>query len=211
VQTRLQETKAVWPGKKGLRGFNPQQGSRIKLYPTHLLSGAMSCGVCGNAIAQVSGKSSGYYGCLSATKGACSNRLLVKRTLAERVLVAGLRDRVLDTENVHYVLTRVEQEVARLYADAPETVRLKQAELQAEERKINNFVEFIGEGRGSRALAQALEAAEQSTNRLRAELDTLERARTSTFQIPPTAWVEERLATIQEVLERTTRSWGGSS
>jgi hypothetical protein len=32
----------------------------------------------------------------------------------------------------------------------------------------------------------------------------LERARNSAFQIPPTAWVEERLATVQEVLGRTT-------
>src|SRR5262245_61396466 len=85
VQKRLQEATGIWPGKKGLRGFSPQQRSRMKLYPTHLLSGSMSCGACGNAIAQVSGKSGGYYGCLSAAKGACSNRLLVKRTLAERV------------------------------------------------------------------------------------------------------------------------------
>ena len=39
--------------------------------------------------------------------------------------------------------------------DIPETIRIKESELQAEERRLANFVEFIGEGRGSKALAEA--------------------------------------------------------
>jgi hypothetical protein len=50
----------------------------------------------------------------------------------------------------------VEREVARLAADVPQSLQLKRAELAAEERKIGNFLEFIGEGRGSRTLAEAL-------------------------------------------------------
>jgi hypothetical protein len=45
----------------------------------------MICGACGGAIAKVSGKSGGYYGCLGATKSKCENRLLVRRALAERI------------------------------------------------------------------------------------------------------------------------------
>jgi len=45
---------------------------------TLLLSGTMTCGACGAAIAQVSGKSGGYYGCLGAAKGACENKMLVR-------------------------------------------------------------------------------------------------------------------------------------
>jgi len=174
VQSRLRDTRATWPGRKGVRGFNPQQSSRLKLYPTHLLSGAMTWGACGNAIAQVSGKSGGYYGCLSAAKSACQNKLLVRRTLTERVIVAAVRDRLLCVENISYVMERVAQEVGR------------------------------GEGRGSRALAQALEAAELNVERLRAELDALEHARRSVFQVPPLPWIEERVAMVQEVLERST-------
>lgn len=50
----------------------------------------MTCATCGAAIAQVSGKGGGYYGCLGATKKACGNRLLVRRKLAERVLLLAL-------------------------------------------------------------------------------------------------------------------------
>jgi len=50
----------------------------------------------------------------------------------------------------------VEEEVGKLYAHVPETLRLKETELHGEERRLANFVDFIGEGRGSRTLAQAL-------------------------------------------------------
>ena len=72
-----------------------------------------------------------------------------------------------------YVLKQVEREAARVYADVPETLRLKQVELTALDRKIANFVEFIGEGRGSQALASALDRAEQEATALRAEIEGL--------------------------------------
>jgi len=43
----------------------------------------------------------------------------------------------------------------------PETIRLKEAEFDAEQRRVGNFVEFVAEGRGSRALADALTASEK--------------------------------------------------
>ncbi len=86
VQWRLEEIRKTWPGQKGKRGFETQRGGWVAQYPSHLLAGAMVCNRCGKAIAQVSGKSGGYYGCLSAAKSGCDNRLLVRRTLAERVI-----------------------------------------------------------------------------------------------------------------------------
>ena len=66
VQRRRKEVRRTWPGGKGRRGFSGEQGGRVAHFPTHLLSGAMVCGLCGAAIAAVSGKSGGYYGCLAA-------------------------------------------------------------------------------------------------------------------------------------------------
>jgi hypothetical protein len=63
VQEQLKSLRKTWPGGKRQRGFQGQQGSRVRHYPTHLLSGAVVCGNCNAAIAQVSGKSGGYYGC----------------------------------------------------------------------------------------------------------------------------------------------------
>jgi hypothetical protein len=94
----------TWPGGgNGKRGVSHEQGSRQAHFPTHLLSGSMVCGCCGAAIAQVSGKSGGYYGCLAATKGACENKTLVRRTLAEKIIVEAVRDKISDPDQIAYV------------------------------------------------------------------------------------------------------------
>src|SRR5262249_13545083 len=89
-----------------------------------------------------------------------------------------------------------------------ETVRLRSAELSTLERKIAKIVEYIGEGRGSRALAQALEAAEREASSLRAEIEELEQSRQLLFEAPPVTWIRERLTTLQAVLERRPGSAG---
>ena len=204
VQKRREEVRKVWPGRAGKRGFEVRQQSRVAAYPTHLFSGSMTCGLCGKSIQQVSGKSGGYYGCLTATKNGCDNRVLVRRTMLERVFVASLRDRVLTKENVRYVLRRVEKEVARVYSDVPETLRLRQAELNALERKIANFIDFIGEGRGSQALTTALVKTEENAESVRKEIAGLTASQRTIFEAPPEAWVAERIDTLQQLLERKT-------
>ncbi len=204
VQARLQDVRKLWPGGKGRRGYEGEQGHRVVLYPKELLSGGMVCGVCGSAIVKVSGKGDGYYGCLGATKGACDNRVLIRRTLAERIITAGVREKLSSTENMAYILKRVEDAVARMCSDVPETIRLKEAELQAEERRVANFIEFVAEGRGSKAVAGALTISEQKVQELAAELSMLRQSRDRVFKAPPLPWIEERVATLQEVLERRT-------
>ena len=81
---------------------------------------------------------------------------------------------------------------------------MKETELVGEERRLANFVDFIGEGRGSQALAKALLETERRVAALREELDGLRRSREKVFQAPPVEWIEERLAGMQEVLERRT-------
>ena len=207
VRERRRKVKRSWPGGKGKRGFSAEQGSRQAHFPTHLLSGTMKCGACGAAIAQVSGKAGGYYGCLGATKGACDNKMLVKRKLAEQVIVAAIRERINDPEQIRYVLERVEEEVRKLRSDMPATIRLKEAELSAEERRLANFLDFIGEGRGSQALGQALAETERKVEALREEVYGLRVSREKVFRAPPVEWIRDRVSKLQEVLEaRTARS-----
>jgi hypothetical protein len=145
--------------------------------PPNLRSGTMTCAACGATIAQVSGKSGGYYGCLGAAKGACDNKMLVRRKLAENVIVEAVRDGLSLPKHIRYVLKRVEQQVSRLYSDVPETIRLKETELSSEERRLADFVEFVGGGRGSRALAEAVLETERRVETLKIELGGLRRSR----------------------------------
>jgi DNA invertase Pin-like site-specific DNA recombinase len=207
VQERIKEISKTWPGGQGKRGFCEQNGGRIQYYPTHLLSGLMVCQRCGATMGQVSGKSGGYYGCLGASKGACDNRLLVKKSLAERVMLKAVLDKISSPQAFAYLLQRVEEEVEKLNKDVPETIHLKEAELDAEKRRIHNFVEFVAEGRTSRALAQALAESERKVEELELEVEALRKSRDAVFKAPPLAWIEERIETFQAVLEnRTTQS-----
>jgi len=204
VRERRKEMHRTWPGGNGKRGFSGEQGSRQGHFPTHLLAGSMVCGSCGATIAQVSGKNGGYYGCLAATKGACENKTLVRRTLAEKVILEAVKDEIADPEHVAYVLRRVEEEIAKLRSDLPDTLKLREAELSAEQRRLANFVDFIGEGRGSQALAKALVETERRVEALGDEVDALLRSREKAFQAPPVEWIKDRLENLHEVLSRRT-------
>lgn len=155
VMNRWKEIERTWPRRPGKRGFEGRQRSYVETHPPHLLSGALRCGVCAGAMGQVSGKGGGYYGCLGAAKHACANRLLVPRRLTERKVLESLRHECSTPLAIRDVLEHVEEEVRRLHAHVPEEFKLKRAALADEERRIANFVDFIGEGKGTPALADA--------------------------------------------------------
>ena len=204
VQARKESTRHTWPGGKGKRGFSGQQGSKERHYPTHLFSGAMICDSCEGSITQVSGKNGGYYGCLRASKGACKSKLLVPRKRVEKRIIGTLLERIQDTGHLSYVLQQVEREIERLRSNLPETMKLKEAELASEQRKLENFIEAIGEGRGSKALAKALTDTEGRVESLQEAVDGLKASRERVFQAPPPEWVEERVLKLQETLEGHT-------
>jgi hypothetical protein len=85
--------------------------------------------------------------------------------------LAFLRDKLSPPENLQYVIKRVEEEIANSQSGLPDILRMKTTELEAEKRRIGNFVEFIAEGRGSQALAEALSVSEQRVQALSAEVE----------------------------------------
>ena len=201
VAARWKEVDRAWPQRRTTKISAGRQRSYVEANPPHLLSGALHCGKCGSAIGQVSGKGSGYYGCLAAVRGACSNKLLVSRRTTEKAVLAAVRERISDPASIHYVLERVEAEVERLHAHLPEEIALKRAGLASEERRIANYIDFIGGGKGTRALGEALKAAEQKAASLQAELQAYEASAQSLFKAPPVEWVAERMSALQPVLE----------
>ena len=80
--------------------------------------------------------------------------------------------------------------VARILHHSPFTeaaIDQSVTELVAEERRLANFVDFIGEGRGSQALAKALVETERRVEVLREELDGLRRSGTPCRMGPSSA------------------------
>lgn len=174
VCERWREVDRVWPAARRRREAAGPQRSYVESNPPHLLAGLLRRAVCGATIGQVSGKSGGYYGCLAAVKAACDNRLLVRRTIAERCVLAAVRARISNAESLRYVLDRVAIEVKRLHAELPETLRTTHPKLDLAERRVANFIAFIDDGKGTHALGQALETSETELEQLRGELAALE-------------------------------------
>jgi len=79
-------------------------------------------------------------------------------------------ERLSNPQHIEYVLRRVEAQVGKLYTHVPKSIHVKETELTAEERRLANFVDLIGEGRGSRTLAQALRESERKVAALKEEL-----------------------------------------
>jgi hypothetical protein len=79
---------------------------------------------------------------------------------------------------------RIEEEIGKLYAHIPETLRLKDTERHAEERRLAIFADFIGGGRGSRTLAQVLMETKRKVDALKEELEGPRHSRDKVFQAP---------------------------
>lgn len=126
---------------------------------------------------------------------------------AQMTILDAIQERISDPEHVAYVLRRVEDEIANLRSDVPDTLKLKEAEPAAEQCRLANFVDFIGAGRGSHALPKALGETERRVDGLTEEVDGLRRSREKVFSAPPIERITERLSNLQEILEqRTARS-----
>ena len=204
VRKRRTEVSKSWPGGKGKRGFSEKQKSCESQFPSHLFSGTMTCGSCGSAITQVSGKGGGYLGCLAARKGSCTNNIKVRRKLAEKLILNEVEKQISCPDNFSRVLKKVEKEVAKSYADVPELISQKERELTSENRRLANFVEFIAEGRGNQTIGKALEESEKKIKKLEVEINGLRRSHDKVFQSPPIEWIEEKLSDIHKLLEQKT-------
>lgn len=203
---RWREIDGVFPSKKGKKGFEGKRRSYVDSHPTHLLSGSLKCGTCGGAIALVSGKGSGYYGCLNASRRSCENKVLIARKRLEDKFVAAINDEVLKPDVLAAVYERTAKKIKEHFAHVPEELRLKKVELNRAETRVHNLIEFIASGRATPGLADALAQAEEQVKRLSADVTSMESAKDHAFTPPPRAWIEDRITKLNALLEKRTET-----
>jgi site-specific DNA recombinase len=204
AQKRWEEINGTWPVGRKKRGLEDQQRSYVVTHPPHLLAGALRCGVCNGAIIQVAGKGSGYYGCHNAKRKTCNNRLTVPRKRVEQEVLATIREKILNPEKIYIIFKRLEEELKKQQGTLPQDLKLKQAALDKIQSKINNFVRFIAEGKGSKAISAALEDCEKDEQKISTELKAIAECQKELFQAPPKEWVAHRIENIQSILETET-------
>ena len=121
----------------------------------------MVCAECGGAIGKVSGKGTGYYGCLKAVKNGWSNILMVRKSVAEPIILEEISKIIGNADSMKFILRKVEEFVGKMCANVPEDISIKKAEFSKLEKMIQNFVTFIAEGRNSNAITDSLTVSEQ--------------------------------------------------
>jgi len=101
-------------------------------------------------------------------------------------------------------MRKLEQEIIKQCSDIGQKSHLKKKELEAEKRRVANFVEFIAEGRTSRAISEALRASEEKMEHLKIELEAFNHSQEAVFKAPPIEWIHERISNLQRFLEQRT-------
>ncbi len=204
VQKRWAAIEKTYPTQRGLPGLKGQQKSYVSTHPPHLLSGALRCGECHGSISLVSGKGSGYYGCLNAVRHTCNNKMLIARKKLEKQFIDELGRNVLTPDTLEIVFQKTAEKIAEQFAYIPDELRLKQKELQNTETRIHNFIEFVAQGRATSALINALKQEENKADQLRIDIKSLQAASENVFEPPTVTWIQNRLADLQQLLEQRT-------
>ncbi len=204
TQLRWQEIENTNPIRKGKRGFSSKQKSFVSSHPPHLLSGNLKCGLCQGSMALVSGKGSGYYGCINAIKKTCTNKLLISRKRLEAHFISVVHEKAINPKTLRAVFEKTAEKIKDHYAHIPEEIKLKKLELNRHETRIHNFVEFIAEGKATASLSAALEEAETKVKALKSDVEGMEHIKESAFEPPPIEWITHRLNNIRSVLEKRT-------
>ncbi len=201
---RWKKLEEVYPVGKGKPGFSTKQQSRVKVNPSHLLSGSLQCGCCGGSIALVSGKGGGYYGCLNASRKACDNKVLVSRAKLEKQFLGVLCEKVLTPDQFELIYARVAKTIKEEFSELPKEIHLKRTELNSVESRLHNFIEFVAQGRAPKSIVDAMEEAERNITDLKKDLEGLEKSKDSFFEPPPKEWIESKLEDVKSILEKRT-------
>lgn len=154
----------------------------------------------------MSGKGSGYYGCLNASRHTCQNKVLISRKRLEEQFVGRLNQDVLKPELLELVYERTARKIKEHFAHVPEALRMKKLELHRVETRVHNFIEFIASGRATPALADALAHAEDQAKGLKADVASMESAKDHAFTPPPKAWIQDRVQKLNELLATRTEA-----
>lgn len=206
VQARRAKVREAYEKDKSGRGFSRKQRGAARDFPTSLFAGSLVCGDCGGSVHLVGGKGGGYFGCGRATRKACGNRLTVPRARVERMLLQPIKEFLVKPERVREILEVTIAEIRRQYTATPEKIEMTERELDAERRKLENFLKFVAEGKAPSSLRHAMVDAERKIAELEHECVSLRTSAERVLKPPPLAWIKEKLEAFRELLERDVRN-----
>jgi DNA invertase Pin-like site-specific DNA recombinase len=157
VQTRL-KAEAVEPlASVPIEGGGAAFWNRRR--PQHLLSGKVTCGLCGG-LYYPTGKN--YLGCQAAKHHACSNRRTVRRFALEAHVMEVVARQLMQHDILAEFAVAFKAERERLTQVLKTQGAARQRDRAALDRKIANLVDAVSGGRSSAALLAKLSELEET-------------------------------------------------
>lgn len=171
-----------------LDGRAARPSARESRRPEYLLSGLTKCGMCGGAFAMTTDR----LGCVNRRVGACTNARRVDRQRLERLVLDGLRNRIVRSPVIDFFLPEYLKELDEARRESSGSKVARELRLREVELEIENLLKQARAG----ATGFALQLLNENLNMLGAERERLKR-RAST---PPPE--ETALRTPDEVVAR---------
>jgi len=138
----------------------------------HLLSGLLSCGVCGGGVTIVSSR---RLGCEAARRrGTCTNHLTIRREALEQVVLDGLRKHLLEPTLFEEFCKEYTREVNRLRSEAKADIEGALAELRKIDRELDRAVQAILDGVPTSKIRDKIAALEDRKTTLEADVAAAE-------------------------------------
>ena len=133
-----------------------------------LLSGLLSCGVCGGGYTII-GRD--RYGCATRRcKGTCDNGVTIRRQIIESRVLGGLKDHMLAPDLVAEFVRAFAEEIATAQRDAAGVSQRLKGELADVERRLEGVLKAVENGAWSDALQLRLQDLEARKKALAAEM-----------------------------------------
>ena len=134
----------------------------------HLLSGLLTCGICGGRYTVVS---QDRYGCFNRTnRGTCTNSRTIKRQVVEERLLSGLKDKLIDPQIVRDMIREMQAEANRKEREKRLSYDHDVKLLADVKKKIKGIVTIVEDGGSRPALLDRLDELERQKTELKERL-----------------------------------------
>ena len=140
-----------------------------KTRPKYLLSGLLKCGVCNGNYTKIS---QNLFGCATArNKGTCDNRLNIRTDAVEAVILAGLKDHLMDPDLFKAFATEFIAEANRIRMEETADVDAARRDLGRVTQQIDKLVMAIADGADALPLNAKIKELEAWQSQLQDRLD----------------------------------------
>lgn len=151
----------------------------------YLFSGLLKCGCCGGNFIMMNRTS---YGCArhkDRGETVCDNGIMVKRALVETTLLASIKKELLNDEYLQLFIS----ETRRLLKEQQKTTSSAdyQKQLKAAEKKRDNLLAFVMEGKATQGTHKAMDELETDITRLQAQMEQAQKNQNTITALLPNA------------------------